>query len=369
MDADMKRSLDSPTFFLWTVLSFGFLQFSGLHAQNIDYSEDLPLFELDEYEVVHSETDFAPEFTRETPSFNYFDIPELPNGDLIIALEFMDQYRDARIPGNIKWAGILSFPVIDGYENNWLKFICLYLYEDRMFGFDASAATESERRFAVPIQFNDRTNREVLFRFAESFVERVYPGGEQEVWMEETIESGVDEEGTAIEYADGYYETFTIDPGRIAPVLPSQKGLSDRELVKMIYQYLEPNPNPVQEAEFGKPEGVGKQPFTWAAFKADLQPPDYIRTAAEMVVPRWYAIARLYHDKKILGIFDAEGRHRVLLFNIGLRIYAYDHRAGVWRTRAKLEDLKDLETLPAKLVYPGIKTISKVELLETIPGF
>lgn len=350
-------------------MAFGFLLNPLLDAQEFNGNEELPLFELSEFEVVHSETDFAPEFTRETPRFNYFNIPELPNGDLIIALEFMDQYRDARVPGNIKWAGILSFPVIDGYERAWLKFICLYLYEDRMFGFDASAATESNRRFAVPIQFNDRTNREVLFRFAESFVERVYPGGEQEIWIEELGESDVDAEDNGIEYTDGYYEAFTIDPGRIAPVLPSQKGLSEQELVKLIYQYLEPNPNPVQEAEFGKPEGVGKKPFTWASFKADLQPPDYIRTAAEMVVPRWYAIARLYHDKKILGLFDSEGRHRVLLFNIGLRIYAYDHRAGVWRTRAVLNDLKDLETLPAKLVYPGIKTISKVELLEMIPGF
>jgi hypothetical protein len=364
----MNTSLNRISFrwVLWLAISSSWA--CCLFSQESLNSDDLPLFELDEYEVLHSETDFAPAFTKETPAFNYFDIPELPNGDLIIALEFMDQYRDTRVPGNIKWAGILTFPVIDGYENEWLKFICLYLYDDRMFGFDASAAKESDRRFAVPIQFNDRTNREVLFRFAESFVESVYPGGEQEIWIEELVESGVDEEGNGIEQMDGYYETLTIDPGRIAPVLPSQKGLSERELVKMIYQYLEPNPNPAQEAELGKPERFDKEPFSWSSFTAELSPPDYIRTAAEMVMPRWYAIARLYHDKKILGLFDAEGRHRVLLFNIGLRIYAYDHRAGVWRTRAQLDDLKDLEALPAKLNYPGIKTISKVELLESIPA-
>lgn len=361
----MKVSIMRELFRFLTLAVFSCLVQPGLFSQEAKEFADLPLFELDEYEVVHSETDFAPEFTRETPRFNYFDIPELPNGDLIIALEFMDQYREARIPGNIKWAGILSFPVMDGYGKGWIKFICLYLYDDRMFGFDASAVYESDRRFAVPIQFEHRTNREVLHRFAESYVERIFPGGEEEIWIEEVVDGGGEEEGEGIEYIDGYYEMLFIDPGRIAPVLPSQKGLSERELVKMIYQYMEPNPNPVQTANYGPPEKPKRQSLSWESFKESFATPDYIETAAELVQPRWYAIVRLYHDRKILGVFDAEGKHRVLLFNIGLKIYAYDNRAGVWRTRATLEDLNEMETFHQKMAYPGIKAISRVEILSS----
>lgn len=328
-----------------------------------DVPEELPLFELEEYDVVHEERSFAPFFTDKLPELSFFDIPELPRGDLIIGLEFMDRYRDSPVPGAVKWAGILSFPVIDGYEKEWIKLICLYVYDNRLFGFDASGDADWSRRFAVPIQVEDRANTEVLYRFAESFVEVVYPGGEEEIW----IEDGFDEDDGAS--GDGSYESFYIEPGRISPVLESQRGLSTRELVKLIYQYSEPNTAPSPEVRYGAPDESAKEPFSWEMFKASLETPDYIAKAAELVSPRWYAVAQVFHDKKILGLFDAEGRHRVLLFNIGTRLYAYDAYAGLWRTNARLEDLKTIKTLHKKLNYPGIKALSRVELLSTSHSF
>lgn len=323
----------------------------------------MPLFELDEYIVEHEEQGFAPFFEEESPSLSFFNIPELPRGDLIIALEFMDRYRESSMPGAFKWAGILSFPVIDGYDKEWIKLICLYVYNGRLFGFDASGNTGWSRRFAVPIQLEDRANADVLYRFAESFVEAVYPGGEEEVW----IEDGFDEEDSISE--GGSYESFYIEPGRIAPVLNAQRGLSERELVKLIYQYSEPNVAAASEARFGPPEGVGRPSFSWESIKASLEPPDYISTAAELVSPRWHAIVQIFHDKKILGLFDAKGRHRVLLFNIGTRLYAYDANAGLWRTHARIEDLKSTKTLHKKLNYPGITALSGVEILSTSHRF
>lgn len=324
-----------------------------------DVTEELPLFQLEEYDVVHEERGFAPFFTEKLPELSFFDIPELPRGDLIIALEFMDRYRDSPVPGAVKWAGILSFPVIDGYEKEWIKLICLYVYEGRLFGFDASGDADWSRRFAVPIQFEDRADAEVLYRFAESFVEVVYPGGEEEIW----IEDGFDEEDGAS--GDGSYESFYIEPGRISPVLESQRELSARELVKLIYQYSEPNTVPSREVRYGPPDESANDSFSWESFKASLETPDYIAKAAELVSPRWHAVAQVFHEKKILGLFDAEGRHRVLLFNIGTRLYAYDAHAGLWRTNARLEDLTAIKTLHKKLNYPGIKALSRVELLST----
>ncbi|NDV63183.1 hypothetical protein G0Q06_12025 [Puniceicoccales bacterium CK1056] len=331
-----------------------------LHAQQSNSNgENLPTFDLDAVEVVHSETNFAPDFSSDSPSFTYFELPELPKAYLILVLEFMDQYREATIPGRQKWAGVLSFPIIDGYGNEFMKLICLYMYDDRMFGYDPAPPSESDRRFAVPIQYTDRGNQDVLFRFATSYVDRMYPGGDEEIWYEE---SGDPEDPEA--WQEGYYETISVDPGRIAPVLSSQKGMKDEQLVKLIYRYSAPNPNPTVKPLLGRIKDATKEPFSWKAFFGEMgPPPDPLEVAASLVSPRWSGILKLHFDQSFLVLFQWKVSRKIMLFNIGQRIYAYDPRLGVWKTNGTLDDIQNIQVFTEKLNHPEIPKIAEIEVV------
>lgn len=318
-------------------------------------------FELEEYETVYSETEFAPAFSRPSPSFSYGEFPRLPNGTLILALEFMDRYRAAQVPGVAKWAGMVHIPVIDGHGTKWMKLVCLYWYGDRMFGLDPTARFDYDRRFAVPIPFQQRTNPDVLFQFAVSFVERVFPGGEEEIWIEETT---YEEEEEVAAIGDGYYETLYIDAGRIAPLTPSQAGKQPEELVYLLYQYQEANTEPLASAAMGPPEKEKTGKFSWSDVFGDFKtPPDPVEVAQELVHPRWGRIASLSYEGKLLGVFDRPRSLEVLLFNVGKRIYLYDPEIGTWRSDATLEGFNDLAYLRDHLTHPSIKEITDVEIL------
>lgn len=338
---------------------FGAVSF--IHGQSPSGPDaNLPLFELDELEVIHSETEFAPVFGREHPNFSYYDQPDLPNGMFILALDFIDHYREAAVPGDVKWAGILSFPVIHGADRRILKMMVLYFYDNRMWGYDPGATYERDRRFAVPIQFEDRRNREVLYRFASSYVEWMYPGGEEEVYIEEEV----DQEDPSSQGA-GYYEFFTIEPGRIAPILDSQSGKSGEELVRLIFQYSEPSQSPYAPVELGKGENSPKrEKFSWAAFKAEFGPgPDPVEVARELVYPRWSQGIRLRYKQKILGLFETNPSRTVLLFNVGDSILGYDPRVGIWRTRATVSGLDGTKMKLSHINHPDIEDIASVELV------
>jgi len=346
-------------------LSFSFLVLLAAalpaSAQKADTAPESPIFEMDEVTVFHSPTDFNPTFSKEVPQLSYYDVPDLPRGDLILALEFFDRYRDEAIPGKTKWCGLLHFPIVDGYDRSYLKWLCLYVYNDRMFGYDPSALKEYERRFALPIPVEDRARPEVLFKFAESYVESIFPGGQDEFYTEEYIELGDGEMG----YTEGEYEYIFVDPGRIAPVLTSERGKKPEELVRLIMQYgEEPNPQSTAEARMGRAKDVAKTPFTWDAFWEELGGgPDPLEIAAELVKPRWCQVTRFHYvkDRFILG--EKEMSIRVLLFNIGQRIYAYSPKYGVWKTKATLNDIDNIDRLANLMQYPGIQSIARVEFV------
>lgn len=329
-------------------------------APEADEPTDGPVFELDEYEVIYSATDFGPAFSVQLPRFSYYRQPDLPRGDLILALEFMDRYRESPVPGEHKWAGLLHFPVVDGYEQAHLKWICLYFYGDRMFGFDPTARFESERRFFVPIRYADREKPQVLFQFAQSYVAEMFPGGEEEIYLEEAIDpddpsAGYDE---VIEFID-------VSPGRIQGFLQSESKLTPEELVRLVYRYSEdPNPRPDTPALMGRGEDFAKgEPFTWSGFWQEFgKMPDPLEIARNLVAPRWSRIAVLRYPRKILALWEIEAKERVLLFNIGMRVYAYDQRFGVWRTNASIRDILDGNPLSGKIRYPGVDAVPSVEL-------
>ena len=324
-----------------------------------DPDSRLPLFEMEEMEVLYSPTDFSPSFKGDSPQLSYFDIPTLPHGDLIVALEFMDRYRDTLVPGQVKWAGMVHFPVIDGRERWYLKWICLYFYDDRMYGFDPGPEAEWQRRFTVPIRYEDRRNPDALYRFASNYVETAFPETQEEYYYVETADP-TDPDASFEEV----WETIDIPAGRIDGFLSSHKGKEAKDLVRIVYEHSEmPNPGTGTEAAMGKAKGVGRKPFTWAGFFADLTAyTDHIEQAADMLKPRWAQPVKFHYDNKFL-FWDIKARSSGLLFNIGTRIYTYSPRYGVWRTTATIYVVEDLDVLASQPGYPGVEKVKSVEFI------
>lgn len=327
-----------------------------------EISENDPLFELEEFVVNYHPEGFAPAFRVKSPQLAYYEQPPLERGELIMALEFMDRYRESLVPGDHKWAGMLHFPVIDGQERSHLKWLCLYFYGDRMFGYDPSAQYESDRRFFVPISYADRMDEKVLFQFATSYVERVFPERSEEILIYEDMVTGEEDE---YGYTEETWETIDIPAGRIDGVLLSQRGKKPEELVRLIYRYgEEPNPGRNSTAAFGPAEDVGKEKFTWSSYWEDLTAqPDNIEIASQMLAPRWSQKLYFHYTKDLWILPDYRGKASALAFNIGTRIYVYSPKYGVWRTDATIEDLSDRENFASKLQYPGLKEIDRVEFI------
>ena len=343
----------------WPVV-LGVLATSLSGAQSGKVRDDqLPLFDLEEVEVIYNPTDFAPSFSGDMPQFTYYEAPKLPNGDLVLALEFMDRYRDTLIPGDIKWAGMLLFPVIDGHERKLLKWLCLYFYNDTMYGYDPNGYYDYDRRFYIPIQFEDRKNQDVLFRFASNFVADVFPAREEEVYFVEEPDPE-DEEGVVQEF----YETIESPAGRIEGFLNSHKGKEPKELVRIVYEHSEnPNPGTGTKAALGKPMEEETRKFSWA----DLLRPrtgheDHLRQAEMLLKPRWTQQVKFHYEKDFL-FWDLNARSRGLLFNIGPHVYTYSPKWGVWRTKATIYDLDNLELFASKLEYPGVEKVLRLEFI------
>lgn len=337
-------------------------------AQDATDMKELPLFELEDYEVIYSDTGFNPLFRYETPQFSYYDVPELPRGDLILALEFMDRYNQSIVPGPYKWAGLLNFPVIDGYERRYIKWLCLYMYNNVMYGYDPVAEREADRRFVVPIRYEDRTKSSVLYQFAESYVETIFPE-EEEYYYDFQDFSGGEEDG----FIEETLEFITIPAGRIAPVLSSQRDRDQKDLVRLVYQaYVDPNPHQDAELAMGPGENFGKTKyeFTWANVMKELggyTVDEHVQLAKALVAPRWSQKVTFHYRKGIL-LWNLKNQASILLFNVGNRLFAYSPRFGVWKTEAFVTHLNDQALLETKLKYPGIKDVERIEFVPNETG-
>ena len=354
--------------------------------KSIDFTE-LPVIDLGGFEGIYNRVDFTPSFSFQSPKFAYFDVPELPKGELIMALDFIDRYRQATVPGEHKWAGLLTFPMIDSQERHLIKWLCLYMYDDVMYGYDPTPRDEAasrimtttilgpmvvandpnmqlefNRRFVVPIRYEERTNHSVLYRFAESYIQSVSPESEDFF--------------NATEFFDesGYMEEFAIltPEARIAPIVSSQKGKEPEELVRLVYQFIqEPNPGRLNDPTMGPNDDYLR--FTWD-FGLDLSGEnikkelggfkvhDYIDLAKKLVAPRWSQKVT-FHYKKDFLFWDLYNKSSILLFNIGNKLYAYSPRYGVWKTDAIASHLEDPALLKTKLKYPGIEHVDSIELI------
>ena len=317
-----------------------------------------PVYDLEDFDVIASATDFAPEFSRAVPSFSFYETPDLPNGELILALFFVDRYRETPVPGAVKWAGILHFPVLDGYDRVYLKWICLYAYDDRLFGYDPSAFTESQRRFAVPIRFEDRLNPRVLARFAHRFVDTVF-AADSEDWIADDFDDFDDDAAGGGGWSGG----MDIPAGRIAPVYASQRGTPPDELVRLVFQYIEdPNPHPSAEAAIGGMHQRTRRPISLRSLLAELaSAPDHLATASELLSPRWNQRVVFHHTQRPFFFVRKEQAEEVLLFNVSTRVFAYHPEFGVWRTDATVFDLTRPQDFLSKLKVPGIRHVNRVE--------
>ncbi len=341
--------------FVLLVTGTAFLQI--VQAQRVP-DDQLPLFDLEEMEVIYSPTDLSPSFRGDAPQMSYYDVPDLPGGDLILALEFMDRYRETLIPGRVKWAGMLVFPVIDGNERKLMKWLCLYYYDDKMYGYDPSGKFDDEKRFYIPIRYEDRKNPQVLFRFASNFVDEVFPAREQEVYYVET-EDPSDPDAMFEEV----YDTIDIPAGRIDGFLTSHKGKTPEELVRIVYEHSElPNPGTGSKGVYGKAEDVGQEYMDWKRMFQMSYSDDHIERASKLLKPRWTQRVKFVYETNFL-FWDMDARQFGLLFNIGTRLYTYSPEWGVWRTQATIYDLENMESLVAKLEYPGIEKVSRVEFM------
>lgn len=354
--------------------------------------DDLPVFDMEEYAVVYEQVEFTPQFSFKSPNFSYFNVPELPKGDLILALDFIDRYRQSTVPGKHKWAGLLNFPMIDSSERGMIKWLCLYMYDDVMYGYDPSPRDEEasrivtttvmgpmtvqndmnmfmemNRRFVVPVQYEDRENASVLFKFAESYVEAVSPGSQTDLMMEGIF---LGYEFLEEEFMDGF--SVETPPGRIGPVVSSQQGKEPEELVRLVYQfYQDPNPGMSADPTMGPDDDFLR--MDWR-FDLDLSLKnidkelgglnihDDIELAQKLISPRW-SQKLTFHYKKGLLLWNLDNASSVLLFNIGNKLYAYSPRYGVWKTQATSSDLEDLAVLKTKLQYPGIDYVERIELI------
>lgn len=335
-------------------------------AQGRTNPRELPVIELDEYEVIYSQSNFMPQFRFKSPQFTYYEVPDLPRGDMILALNFIDQYRQNEIPGKYKWAGLLNFPVMDGYGIGHVKWLCLYMYDDVMYGFDPAALTESDRRFVVPIRFEDRLKASVLYQFAESYVETIFP---------ETIDTFLPgSDGDADDYAAATSNMVIqeIESGRIQPILSSQWDKEPTDLVRMVYQFFQ-NPNPSQSADPTMGPGDDYRWFYWD-FGIDLswenidrelggiRVGEEIQLARQLVAPRWSQKV-VFHYKKGLLFWNLDNISSIMLFNVGQGLFAYSPRLGVWRTDATVAHLNNPDLLKSKLRYPGINNVERIELV------
>ena len=354
--------------------------------KTIDFTE-LPVIDLEEFEVIYNRTDFSPSFSFKSPNFTYYDVPELPKGELIMALDFIDRYRQSTVPGQHKWAGLLTFPMIDSQERRLIKWLCLYMYDDVMYGYDPTPRDEAasrimtttilgpmvvqndpnlqlewNRRFVVPVRYEERTDKSVLYRFAESYVESVSPEAEDYFNTTEFFDES------------GYVEEFAIltQESRIAPIVSSQKGKEPEDLVRLVYQfYQEPNPGRMTDPTMGPDDDFMR--ITWD-FGLDLSGEnikkelggfkvhDYIDLAKNLVAPRWSQKVTFHYNKNFL-FWELYNKSSILLFNIGNKLYAYSPRYGVWKTDAIAAHLNDPELLKTKLKYPGIEHVESIELI------
>jgi hypothetical protein len=324
-------------------------------------ADDLPLFEMEEFDVLTSATNFSPEFSSTVPAFSLYEQQSLPRGDLIMAIHFVDQYRESEIPGPVKWIGILHFPILDGYERAHLKWLCLYAYGDRMFGYDPSPLRENLRHFDVPIPVDERLNPKFHIRFAHGYVDAAY--GEDYVdWIADEMDDFEDSE----DMPDSGISGYNIPAGRIAAVLASQFGRDPDELVRLVYQYVEdPNPNPAASGEFIAMDAGGGGKGSIGSFFKDLTTPapDPLETARQLLAPRWSQRVNAHLTRYPFFFMKTTSVEQVLVFNVSTRIFAYHPIHGVWRTDATTDDLAEPSRFLSKIKIPGDVKTNRAEFV------
>lgn len=352
---------------------------AGIAAVATLTAEDMPktegeVFDLDPREVYAQKLE-RPDlvFKVESPRLAYYEPPELPRGELILALDFIDRYRESAVPGDIKWAALVNFPWVDGFDRKYIQWLCLYLWNDTIYGFNPTAEYDQEMRFVYPVPFERREDRAELYAMAEQYVERISPEDTQVIYMEDIYgpqEFTTDPETGELSMSNDFYTAGEVDyldipAGRIEGWRLFDKGKPDLELVTMPYQFIEnPNENQAASGIMGPSEQYVEDNSFWNkhfSFKIERKEKPF-DVARELLKPRWSCKAELHYEKDVLFFKDVNHKAEVLLFNVGQSIWAYHERYGVWKTKATVAMLAEGRGSDM-ITYPGIEKPKRVLLL------
>ncbi|MDP0498835.1 MAG: hypothetical protein Q7P63_01935 [Verrucomicrobiota bacterium JB022] len=342
--------------------------------------QDKAVYDLDAYVIEDTNREFTPDFKTETPRLTYFEKPRLPNGEFILALAFIDRYAVSATPDAYKWAGILSFPWVDGLGQHSVEHICLFYYDQKLYGW-APSDEEEHRRFTAPLEPADLHRPYALLKFANGYLAEVSPAGER--WMS----SRSSRDGQYLELSDNYFrrtgggmptpENFAesegglqkllvkFDAGRVAPPGSGGSHTKLEDLVSIYYYFLEmPNKTLGESPIYGPEPGLERKGIDWGAIvgRQPVSTGDAFKTARELLGERWSQPARV--KMRPQGALDnLPSYERVLLFSVDDSVYAYTMENGVWNTEITLGQLQagDVEE---KLAYPGGYTVEGVELLD-----
>lgn len=343
--------------------------------------ENYELFDLEELEVL-GQTFEKPDlvFKRESPQITYYTPPKLPKGEVILALDFIDRYEAAEVPGATKWVAIINFPWIDGHDQRYVAWLCLYLWDGRVYGFSPTAKYDREMRFALPISVDRKTDPEELYSMASKYVEEISPADVEVIYWEDVYGSGDEFSSSGSGFDDPSGGGFTdpmagmeyttevefldIPAGRIEGWRPFDKGKKREELVSLVYQSIkDPNPDSVASGAMGPDEQYKEANKFWKKnFSFDFSPtPHPFETARELLKPRWSMIAILYYEKNVLFFKDVNHKAEILLFNVRHAIFAYHPRYGVWKTDATLSMIAEGRGSDL-ITYPGVEKPMRVQL-------
>ena len=121
--------------------------------------------------------------------------------------------------------------------------------------------------------------------------------------------------------------------------------------------------NTVANGEMGPAPKDPNARFEWSDLFSGFKPePHPFEVARALLHPRWSRRAVIHYDQDILFFKDIRRKARVLLFNIGMRIYAYHPKHGVWRTKATLPMLRSGQG-SNMITYPGGVQPVRVQIL------
>lgn len=317
------------------------------------------VIDLDPFSVEASNAGIlAPNFRLQSPSFAYQNQPELPNGGLILALNFIDGYRELDVPGSEKWAGILQVPYFDARERFRYAWVVTYAYADGLWGYLPEAPTRALARFKLPLAVDQRFDLEKLAEIVGVMIQKI-----TEEWPQSPISGWQSDDDDGMDYD---YDDWDPMYGRIGGV-GDAAGLPPEELVRYIYQYSGDALGGAVGSRYGPPEDLERRRFSFRDLFTTYPPETrHLSIAKKLLEPRWSLALKVEVTLPRPLPFLPHGKrtHNILFFAVGNRLLAYSPSIGVWMQNASADSITSSQALIDAMVLPGGHRPSNVDVLD-----